>query len=105
MLFRSVVVGNSLLVGSAWVMVFVVIIGLTMLAAHSPFVQPVLALGRAMLTGLTDTLRVAGSVARGMTGLPLAWVALIAVFGIVAAWFTVIARVWLPQHQLAYLQH
>lgn len=99
-----VVVGNSLLVVASWVMAFALLVGLVMLIGHSPVVQPALALGRAAVTGLSDVLHVVGSVARAMTGLPLAWVILVAAFGMVAAWFAVIARVWLPQRRLAFVQ-
>ena len=92
-----IVVGHSLIVASTWAVPIGLLVALAVLLARLPILQPLFAFGRAVSLSFADVLRLLGAVARGVAGQPLAWLALIVAFGMMAVWFAVVARVWLPR--------
>jgi len=100
----AIVVGNSVVVSITWLMSLAVLAGLALLVSKVRILQPVFALGRALAIGGADVARAMTSVLHAMIAQPLAWVIFIAVLGMVATWLAFIARVWLPQRRLAFMQ-
>ncbi len=99
-----IVVGNSLLIGLSWIVILAAIVGLGMLAAQSPILQPVLALGRAMATNVSDALRALGAAMRILISQPIAWALFLGSMVLVVTWLGVLARAFVPQRQWASMQ-
>jgi len=99
-----VVVGNSLLMALSWMVIVAAVIGFGALAAQAPIMQPVFAFVRAIFTLVSDVLRALGSTTRALSGQPIVWIAIVAAMALVVAWFSVVARVFLPQRRFTYAQ-
>jgi anti-sigma factor RsiW len=97
----AIVVGNSLVMALSWVVFIAAIFGLGMLAAQSPLLQPVLALTRAFATNVTDAFRAMSAAMRILINQPFAWAFLIGFLALIGAWFSVLARVFVPQGYFA----
>ena len=94
----AIIAANSVLVGAVWVMLAALLIGLGLLAAQTPALQPVFALVRAIGTYMRDALGLAAAATRAWSTQPIAWVTLLAAFALVAAWIGVMAKVLRPQY-------
>lgn len=94
----AIIAANSLLVGSVWLMMAALLVGLGLLATQTPALQPVFALARAIDTYLRDALDLAAAGARAVGTQPIAWVTLLAALALVAAWAGVLAKVLRPQY-------
>jgi anti-sigma factor RsiW len=93
----AIIAANSVLVGTVWLMMAAVLIGLGLLATQTPALQPVFALARAVGAYVRDALGLAAAGVRAVGAQPLAWIMLLAALALVAAWAGVLAKVLRPQ--------
>lgn len=94
----AIIAANSVLVGAVWVVMAALLIGLGVLAAQTPALQPVFALVRAIGTYLRDAIGLAAAATRAWSTQPIAWLTLLAAFALVATWIGVMAKVLRPQY-------
>lgn len=100
----AVVAGNSLIALYVWLMCIGLFIGAGILIAQLPEAQLLIGFLRAIFINITDAARALGSVTRAVIEQPIAWVVLFVAAATVAAWVTLVARVYLPQRRLAMAQ-
>lgn len=94
----AIIAANSVLVGVMWLMLVALLLGMGMLAAQTPALQPVFALMRAIATYVREAIELAGAATRAWGTQPVAWVTVLAAFALVAAWAGVLAKVLRPQY-------
>lgn len=94
----AIIAANSLLVGVMWLMLAALLVGLALLAAQLPALQPVFALAHAVAAYVRDALELATAGARALGSQPVAWVTALAALSLVAAWVGVLAKVLWPQY-------
>lgn len=94
----AIIAANSLLVGTVWVMLAAVLVGMGLLAAQTPALQPVFALARAVGAYVRDALGLAAAGVRAAGTQPIAWVTLLAALALVIAWVSMLAKVLRPQY-------
>jgi anti-sigma factor RsiW len=94
----AIIAANSVLVGVVWLMLAALLLGMGVLAAQTPALQPVFALVRAIATYAREAIEMAGAATRAWGTQPIAWVTVLAAFALVAIWAGVLAKVLRPQY-------
>jgi anti-sigma factor RsiW len=94
----AIIAANSVLVGVVWAMMAALLVGLGVLAAQTPALQPVFAFIRGIATFTREGFELFATATRAWSAQPLAWVTLLAALALVGAWVTVMAKVLRPQY-------
>jgi anti-sigma factor RsiW len=94
----AIIAANSVLVGAVWVIMAALLIGLGMLAAQTPALQPVFALIRAIGAYVREAIEMGGAATRAWGTQPIAWITLLAALALVGTWVGVMAKVLRPQY-------
>jgi anti-sigma factor RsiW len=97
----AIIAANSVLVGSVWIMMAALLLGLGLFASQLPALQPVFALVRAVSTYMRDALGLVSAATRAWGAQPIAWITVLAAFALVATWIGVMAKVLRPAQQYA----
>jgi len=97
----AIIAANSVLVGSVWIMMAALLLGLGLFASQLPTLQPVFALVRAVSTYMRDALGMVNAATRAWGAQPITWITLLAAFALVATWIGVMAKVLRPAQQFA----
>jgi anti-sigma factor RsiW len=94
----AIIAANSVLVGAVWVVMAALLIGLGLLAAQTPALQPVFAYVRGIAIFAREGIELFATATRAWGTQPIAWVTLLAALALVGAWVTVMAKVLRPQY-------
>ncbi len=99
----AIIAANSVLVGVVWLMMAALLLGLGLLAAQTPALQPVFALIRAIGIYMREALEMIAVATRAWSAQPIAWITLLTAFALVTAWIGVMTKVLRPARQ--HVQH